>query len=441
MKQPPSTTSSNKKTKLNLINIKKILVIGLLLRLLILLISSSHPDIGNHLDWGIRFLDLGPKKFYENIFWGVSWPNQPYGSILLFALMAALKNGLFSIIEFINQSIPFFPSFIIPYIEANLHSWMVKLPFILSDIGIAYLIYKVVYNYKKDYAKLAAALFIFNPVVIYNSTVWGQTDSLINLLALSGLYFIYNKNYFPGIFLFFSGFLFKLSLIIYLPIFALLMLKRIKDWKSFIIPTLSFLFFIYLLAIPFAFGAKNPFQWLWYMYTNRVLVRQGSMLNGNAFNFWFLIFGLDFSKSEFSNFAGLSYQLWSRLFFILTLIPISIKFLKSKLSLNLLLKALLLSSFSSFLFLTNMHERYLYPILPIFVILIFLNKSHFTIKYYLIISILHLLNLYNLWFYPKLPLLKSILVWDNFLVGKVISLFFIIYFLIIYKQFITHEDK
>jgi len=318
---------------------------------------------------------------------------------------------------------------------------MVKLPFILCDIAIAYLIYKLVYNHKKEYAKIAASLFLFNPVIIYNSTVWGQTDSLINLFALSGIYLIFNKKYFPGIFLFLTGFLFKLSLIIYLPIFGLLLLKRIRDWKQFILPILSFTAFIYLLAIPFAFGAKNPFQWIWYMYTNRVLVRQGSMLNGNAFNFWFLIFGLDFSKSEFSTFASLSYQLWSRLFFILTLIPICIKFLKSKLTLSLLLNSLLLSSFSSFLFLTNMHERYLYPILPIFVILIFLNKSRFNIKYYTIISLLHLLNLYNLWFYPELPLLKNFLVWDNFLVAKFISLFFIIYFLIKYKQFLTHDEK
>jgi Gpi18-like mannosyltransferase len=441
MKQPPTTTSSNKKIKPNRFNLKEILIIGLIVRLVILILSSSHPDIGNHLDWGIRFLDLGPKKFYENIFWAVSWPNQPYGTILLFALTAYLKNSLFSFIELINQNLLIFPSFIIPYIEINLQSWMAKLPFILSDIGIGYLIYKIVHNYKKGYALLATVLFVFNPVIIYNSTVWGQTDSLINLLALSGIYLIFNKKYFYGIFLFLTSFLFKLSLIIYLPILGLLLLKRIKDWKQFILPVITFTLFVYLLAIPFTFGAKNPFQWIWYMYTNRVLVRQGSMLNGNAFNFWFLLFGLDFSKSEFTTYTGISYQLWSRLFFILTLIPISIKFLKSKLTLNSLLTALLLSSFSSFLFLTNMHERYLYPILPIFVTLIFINKIHFQIKEYILISFLHLLNLYNLWFYPEIAFLKNTLMWDNFLVGRFVSLLFIIYFVIKYKQYLTHENK
>jgi len=430
-----------KKTNCNKLQLRNLLLIGLLLRLILLLISSFHPDIRNHLDWGIRFIDLGPKKFYENIFWGVSWPNQPLGTMLLFAFTAYLKNILFSFIEFLNQTIPIFPSFVIPYLEANLHVWMVKLPFILSDLGIAYLIFKIVSQFKPKHAKLAAILFLFNPVLIYNSTIWGQTDSLINLLALSGIYLTYNKKYFPGIILFLSGFLFKLSLIIYIPIFGLLLLKRITDWKKYIFPILFFIFFIYCLAIPFAFGAKNPFQWLWYMYNNRVLVRQGSMLNGNAFNLWFLLFGLDFSKSEFSDFFNLSYQFWGRLIYILLLIPVTLKFIRSKLNLENLLSTLLIFSFGSFLFLTNMHERYLYPIFPLYLVLIFLNRKLYRLKSFLIISVLHLVNLYNLWFYPDLPLLKQVLIWDNFLIGKILSFIFIIYFAQIYKNYLLNETK
>ena len=86
--------------KINKLTIKKILFIGLVLRILIVIFSKWHPDILNHIDWGIRFLNLGSKKFYENIFWGVSWPNQPYGSIILFWLIAIIKNSLFDFILF-----------------------------------------------------------------------------------------------------------------------------------------------------------------------------------------------------------------------------------------------------------------------------------------------------------------------------------------------------
>ena len=95
------------------LTIVKILFWGLFLRLFLVIVLSWHPDILNHVDWGVRFLNLGAKKFYENIFWGVSWPNQPFGSMLLFAFVAILKNIIFEFIMFLNNSIPLFPSFIV----------------------------------------------------------------------------------------------------------------------------------------------------------------------------------------------------------------------------------------------------------------------------------------------------------------------------------------
>lgn len=403
------------------ISLTKLLVLALILRVILVFISSYHPDLPNHIDWGNRFLSYGSKNFYENSVWGVSWPNQPFGSMFLFASIAWLKNIIFNSLLFLNNTFPIFPSFIIPVLELKLHSWMVKLPFILADLGIGVLIYQMVKQFNPKKALLAASFFLFNPVLIYNSAIWGQTDPLINLLALSGLYLTFKKQYFWGIILFLSSFLFKLSLIIYLPIFDLLLIKQIKDWKKFVIPTLTFIIFIYFLAIPFAFGDKNPFEWIWYMYTNRVLSRQGSMLNGNAFNFWFILFGVDFSKSEFTKFGPLTYQLWSRLIYILFLIPVCFKFLKSKLNIQNLLIALMLSGFGSFVFLTNMHERYLYPIFPILITLIFLPKSKFKIKSLVVLSIIHFINLYNLWFYPLIPVLKQLLITNNFLFCRFLS--------------------
>ena len=408
------------------ISLKNILLSALLIRLLLVIFSGFHPDLLNHLDWGNRFLDLGPKKFYENIFWGVSWPNQPLGSILLFAFCAFIKKNIFSSILFLNQSFTFFPSFIIPFLEKNLHIWLVKLPFILADIGLGFLIYRIVINFKPKFATLAASFFLFNPAIIYNSTIWGQTDSLINLLALSGLYLVFKRHYFSGVILFLSTFLFKLSLIIYLPVLGLIFLKRIKDWKHFLLPLISFSLFAYLLAIPFTFGHHHPFQWLWYMYTNRVLVRQGSMLNGNAFNLWALIFSIDLSKSEFGQFSGLSYQFIGRLLYLIFLIPIWVKFFNRKLNLTNIFNVLILSAFGSFIFLTNMHERYLYPIIPVIATLIYLPKTFFKIKDLIILSVIHFLNLYNLWFYPTIPFLKNLLITFNFSFCRLLSLILII---------------
>lgn len=428
-------------------SIKTVLLLALLIRIIFVVISGFHPDILNHTDWGLRFLSLGPQKFYENIFWAISWPNQPLGSILLFALMASIKNWLFGSLMFLNTTFSFFPSFIIPVLESKLHIWLVKLPFILSDIGIGFLIYKIVSNIKlarpaggPKYAILSASVFLFNPVLIYNSAIWGQTDSLINLLAILGLYLIFKKKYFFGIIIFLSTFLFKLSLIIYLPIFGLLLLKRITDWKKFILPIISFFIFLFIVALPFKLDGFGSFQWLWYMYTNRVLVRQGSMLNGNAFNLWSIIFSIDLSKSEFSDFFGLSYQLIGRITYLLFLMPVWFKFIKNKLTLANLFTALTLSAFGCFVFLTNMHERYLYPIFPLISILAVLPKTIINLKQIIILSIIHFLNLYNLWFYPSIPLLKNFLIGSNFIFCRLLSLILVIIYFNYLIKYLKSEE-
>ena len=425
------------KTKSN--HLILVLTTGIVIRLIILFISSWHPDLNNHLDWGIRFLKLGTKNFYENIFWGVSWPNQPFGSMLLFAAIAFIKNIIFNFLLYLNNTFTFFPSFIIPFLESHLHIWLVKLPFIISDLGISFLIYQIVSSFQPKKALLATSLFLFNPVIIYNSTVWGQTDSFINILALLGLYLLFKKNYFSGITLFLLSFVFKLSLIIYLPIFGLLLLKNISDYKKFFLPIVTFLLFLYLLAIPFTFGNKTPFQWLWYMYTNRVLFRQGSMLNGNAFNLWFLLFGIDYSKSEFLKYGPFTYQTWGRLLYFLFILPVYFKFFRSRNNLQGFLTALMLSAFGAFIFFTNMHERYLYPIFPIVTILIFFQNSKYHLKSIIVLSLLHFLNLYNLWFYPLFTPLKELLVLSDFSICRIFSFILILIYLIYSINYLKSE--
>ena len=90
---------------------KKIVFFAFLIRLF-LIFTRAHPDIGNHVDWGIKFWQYGPKNFYEQIFWGVSWPNQPVGSILLFAVMAKIYQFFFGVFWHLNLKIAIFPSFI-----------------------------------------------------------------------------------------------------------------------------------------------------------------------------------------------------------------------------------------------------------------------------------------------------------------------------------------
>lgn len=421
------------------INLNRIVFLALLLRL-ILLFTSPHVDVFNHVDWGKKLWEYGPKDFYEQIFWGLSWPNQPIGSMLLFGLIAKIYTWIFQFLWQINLKIAAFPSFIFPFLEKNFHLVLLKLPFALADLGIGVLIYKIVKNQTKKVksALLASALFLFNPALVYNSTVWGQTDSLVNLLGLLGIWGVWKKKYFWGILAFLGSLYFKLSLIIFVPLLGLMFWQKKKDWKRIMIVGLAAFSFFLLISLPFVHHG-NVFSWLWYLYTNRVLPRQGDMLSGNAFNFWTLIFGQDLSLRENVPFLRLTAQFWGKVLFLLFsgLATLLLFFKKGKRKFLDYLWLGMAYAFSAFLFLTNMHERHLYPVFPLLAVLAAKDKR--LLKVFTVLSGIHFINLYNLWWYPRCDFLVALLTGFNNFLPRLLSLVNIGIFVIFLKQF--YDEK
>ncbi len=413
-----------------------VLSLAFILRLLIVLFSASHPDLGNHLDWGNKFWQYGPQNFYTESVWNVSWPNQPIGSIYLFALLAKVNQSVLNFAWNLNLNFPLFPSKLIPLLNDHFHIWLVKLPFIVSDVLIGLALYL---SLKKKYPKvapLATSLYLFNPAVIYNSAVWGQTDTIINLFSLSGLLLLLNKRYFWGIFLFLSSYLFKISLIIYLPVFLIILFIHRRDWSKWLLPFFSFLILLLLLPLPFS-GFPNPFSWLIHLYRDLVFNRQGQMLSGNAFNLWGLFFGTDLTLRNNILIFGLPASLLGQFLFIIFSLPALLIFIRQKITLASTSRLLFIIVFTSFVFLTNIHERYLYPIFPLFPLL-YLSRflSLFSI---ILLSSIHLVNLYNLWFYPNIPILRSTLEFSNFLLPRLLSLLVLGIFLKFYIKYLKRE--
>jgi len=423
--------------------IKKIIYLSLFLRLILLFISSSHPDIGNHLDWGQKLWQYGPKKFYEQIFWAVSWPNQPPASILLFGLIYKIYSLAFSFFTSINQSMSLFPSKIIPILETNLYTWLMKLPFILSDILIGFFIYKIIKILKNSkIAFWGMTIWLFNPATIYNSTIWGQTDPLINLFIIISVYFFIQKKYFGWMFFYLTSLYFKLSLLIYLPIYFVISLSLIKQNKDIFLhlskALILWLFLLFLQNLPFIMDGKNFYQWIIYIYKTKVFDRQGDMLSGNAFNLWTVLYSIDLSLAKdhlfyFIKTSTLSYLLVSNCYLFSLIYAYKTK---------KIISPLFLVSFFIFLFFTNIHERYLYPVFPLMSIITVINPKIISLRKYSLISLIHILNLYNLWFYPHLEILKNLLVFENFFLARILSFVLIyLYFDIFYKIMSTKYES
>lgn len=86
----------------------------------------------------------------------------------------------------------FDPSYGITVITDPLFNIIVKTPLIIADIVSAFIIYKFVFYYSKDYviSKQAALLYFCSPIVIWISAAWGQYDSLAVLFTLLSFYLL-----------------------------------------------------------------------------------------------------------------------------------------------------------------------------------------------------------------------------------------------------------
>lgn len=294
-----------------------------------------------------------------------------------------------------------------------LYLFLIKLPYILADLGIGILIYKIVkmvlpFHKKNSFtALLAASFYLFNPVVIYNSALWGQTDSLGSLFVLLSFYFLLKERFLlVGIFAAISVFM-KTQTIIFLPLFFLAGMLLSKKPVENLIRCL-WVFFATVIVINLPFLANHLMDRVFdIMYTSQLYFPYVSM---NAYNLWWIFFGKNSSSflDQQPLLSFLTYKTAGVLLFgffyslSLTLFVQTKNITDTLVKTKIFLSALIIASFAFFLVLTQMHERYLFPLFAFYPILLgleYINKNKtrflFLTSCFLILSILILLNLHQ----------------------------------------------
>jgi hypothetical protein len=109
--------------------------------------------------------------------------------------------GIFSTRAIPMASLPsalnFYPSFNVQFVPGMLFNFVVKIPFLISDVAIAFLLYKIVEELtnNKGLAEKAAFLWFLNPFVIWISAGWGMWDTLPALFSLVAFFFLLKKRY------------------------------------------------------------------------------------------------------------------------------------------------------------------------------------------------------------------------------------------------------
>ena len=136
--------------------------------------SGFESDLGTYASWSLTLADHGPMGFYASAGFADYPPAYLYVLWPIGLLAEALGSGN----------------------AGGLASGLIKLPPMLMDIAVGYLLYRLVLGWTwpgrraEALALGAAALYVFNPVTLYDSALWGQTDAagaLVMLLCAAAL--------------------------------------------------------------------------------------------------------------------------------------------------------------------------------------------------------------------------------------------------------------
>lgn len=375
-------------------------LVAVLARLVISTYASMQPENGDMLRykaWGYVSYTYGLADAYSGKHINIQNKviNQPPGTLFILSLTYLCFLRL--------SSLPF----MVHANPAHLLHFFVTFPSIAADMGIGILIYSMVEKSKKVNAWLAAMLFLYNPVVLYNSSFWGQTDALNNFFFMLSLFFFFRKSYLLSIFSFFLSLFIKFSLIIFLPLYIILFLYQPIDKKKILLHTLTS--FVVILFFTLAVD-KNPLSWLYHFFTSSVQGEDQHM-TVSAFNFWWMVTKPEiYFVSHIKTYGGtvggilsnqktfgLTAAFWGYLFFSLTsIIAYCTSFLTKRMnSKNAILLLFIITALVGFLFLPRMHERYLYPIFPL--LAVYFGRTKRLLWILIVFTLLNFINIYLVW--------------------------------------------
>jgi len=353
------------------------LFIGLLIRLFISYFQYSG-DIKNHLVWANGFIN-SPFGFYEQKFPGFNDPNYPPLAIIFFGISQLLYISAKWLILSLNE-FSLFPSSLVPFIlsENTVYAFL-KIPGIISDLLIAWLMFRSLQLNKQKYPLLLSLAFIFNPAAIYVSSVWGQIESVTMLFLICALM---NRNKPRSLFYFTLAALTKQTALWLTPLYLLLWLKNQNSKQLikglFISLTTFYLSYLLFGLSPIA-ATKN--------YLN-TLSGSSTVVSDAAWNLWYFL--LPVGTNDNYQIFGLSIRFIS-IILLLSFLVVLLKKLWWEKSQDKPIDYLLIWSLLVFFLQTRVHERHLYPAL-IFALLSTLKITP-KISLFIIITIFYYLNL------------------------------------------------
>jgi dolichyl-phosphate-mannose--protein O-mannosyl transferase len=334
-----------------------LLVGGFVLRLLFIGNEGFKNDVETFVAWSLALADRGFGQFYST----AGFADYPPGYFYILAVIGWFWDLAFKASDGGH------------YVVIRV---LVKLPAIFADIGVGALIYAIARRFGNQAIALgAAALFLLNPAVIYNSASWGQVDSISSGLALLGIYFLLRSEDNPkhatawivGAWVTVAySLLIKPQAAVVVPLMlAFAFVNAARRRERLIATGIGIVAgFVLALALTEPFHPSNPiaaFGWLLHQYAYGASVYSYNSVN--AFNLW--VIRDDFWKpdTEPIMFAGLfsigPKVVWGWGLVAAAELLVLWRYLQEKTPRSLL-EGCAIATIAFFMLATRMHERYLF---------------------------------------------------------------------------------
>ena len=290
---------------------------------------------------------------------------------------------------------------------------LLKLPSIICDILMGGIIYRIAREKATEFKSLfASVLFMFNPAIFINSSLYAQVDAVLGILVLLTVYFIYKKKLIPSYFTFCIGFLVKPQMAFIAPVLLLAIIEQVflhrdyknyeerkKFWKDFFINLGSGLLAIgSLVLLAYPFGLETVFN----QYTETI--ESYPYVSVNAYNFWTML-GQNWVFQD-TEMLGLPMKTWGTIFicavFALVFVYWLISIIRKQKDTSKYFFMGALSIIGICTMSVRMHERYMFPAIALLLAFAVLRPSVESFSLYGIMSVIHFANVSHILFwYPK----------------------------------------
>lgn len=316
-------------------------------------------DLLAYVEWGKGILTSGFADHYTRGGWYITPPVYAPFSQIIFAGLYWLFDHKYVLAQLHNViKIP--PSIFIVYFYKYGDILVMKLPGILCDLGLSIVIYKIILELTNDFKRaiLGLILFLFNPVTIFMSGAWGQTDSVVALLGLSSFLALNSRNALLSIPLLFLSLYFKPSWGVFLPFYLYLLYIRKPHLSSIIKGLIIALLLFLVTTIPFANG--NLISFSKYLFKERLPLPSGAKASISAFNFQTIFFKIDRDFGS-AKLLGITANTIGTAFYVLINLFTFYVVHKQKNKTTGLIIGLFMIGIGGFLFMSTMLERYFFP--------------------------------------------------------------------------------